>query len=214
MNQNQGGKIKNKMENKETQETKRISLFKPEVYCAMQETLKGPSRYRGAEEAFEMFYADRQLQDFLRAYAKKEDIVESNDTSEPFDPIFSQAGRDRKIILIDDSKYEDRVEKFFGTKAGIYIGPRQNRDAALLVYEHLGDIISGQSMGFGIGEVVNNKGKWKIKLVKTNGANDYDHFEKQSFLVSQAPLFDRISKAIILNGLEKAVKKILGGDKK
>ncbi|MDI6738566.1 MAG: hypothetical protein QME12_08725 [Nanoarchaeota archaeon] len=82
------------------------SLFKPEVYEAMQERLKGPSIYRGAEEAFEMFYADRKLQEFLRSYAKQEDIIEFKEEkrSYPPTPRFSQAKENRAILLFDDSK--------------------------------------------------------------------------------------------------------------
>jgi len=194
-----------------TKQTK--DLFKPEVYEAMQRRLECPSRYRGAEEAFEMFYADRKLQDFLRAYAIREDIIEVKERTQgyPRNPRFSQANKDRSILSIDDSKMQGHNcgEPFGVEKSGIYIGPRQNQDAALMIYTHLGEIIPEQSTGLAAGEVIKDEG-WKIKVsTYFGGSQNYIKFDGKSFPVSQAPLFQRISKQHILDGLEKAVEKLL-----
>ncbi|MBM3233527.1 hypothetical protein FJZ19_00360 [Candidatus Pacearchaeota archaeon] len=187
-------------------------LFKPEVYLAMQERLQGSSRYRGAEEAFEMFYADRQLQDFLRAYAKKEDIVESKEKGYRYPPIprFSQAGEDRHILLIDDKMHATDFDKCFGArKAGIYIGPRQDGDAALMTYTHLGEIIPYQTTGIVAGEIIKDK-TWKIECYTYfGGCGDNTKFDGKRFSVSQAPLFQRIIKQDILMGLEKAISELI-----
>ena len=190
-------------------------LFKPEVYEAMQRRLEGPSRYRGAEEAFEMFYADRKLLDFLRAYAIREDIIEVEERTQGYrrNPRFSQAEKDRSILLIDDSKMQghDCGEPFGVEKSGIYIGPRQNQDAALMIYTHLGEIIPQQSTGLAAGEVIKKDDVWKIKVYTYFGGSpwNYIQFDEKSFPVSQAPLFQRISKQHILDGLEKAVDRLL-----
>ncbi len=188
------------------------SLFKPEVYEAMQRRLKGPSMYRGVEEAFEMFYADRAIQDFLRAYARQEDIVEFKEEKRgyPLIPRFSQAGRDRGILLIDDSKMQaHNCGAPFGVeKSGIYIGPRQDQDAALMIYTHLGEIIPDQSTGLAEGEVIKDDA-WKIKVFTYFGGSGDRTFDGKSFPVSQVPLFQRISKNDVLTGLEKAIERLL-----
>lgn len=198
-----------------TRQTK--SLFRPEVYEAMQERLQGSSAYRGAEEAFDMFYADRALQDFLRVYAKKEDIIEIVKEEErrkdgycPTHPRFSQAGKNRSILLIDDSKHQAHNcgGPFGAEKSGIYIGPRQNQDAALMIYTHLGDIISHQSTGLAEGEIV-KEDTWKIKVFTYFGGGSGGAFDGESFPVSQAPLFQRISKSDILTGIERAIEKLI-----
>lgn len=187
-------------------------LFKLEVYKAMQRKLHGHSMYRGAEEAFEMFYADRKLQDFLRAYAIQEDIIESKEDEYGYPPTprFSQAGRDRGILLIDDSKMQSYNcgEPFGVEKSGIYIGPRQDQDAALMIYTHLGRIIPKQSTGLAAGEVIRDN-IWKIKVFTYFGGTGDTTFDGKSFPVSQAPLFQRIGKKDILDGLEKAVERLL-----
>jgi len=188
-------------------------LFKPEVYKAMQRKLNGPSMYRGAEEAFEMFYADRKLQDFLRAYAIREDIIEikEGNYSYPKTPRFSQARKDRSILLIDDSRMQAHNcgEPFGVEKSGIYIGPRQNQDAALMIYTHLGEIIPRQSTGLAAGEIIKDD-IWKIKVsTYFGGSSGSINFDEKSFPVSQAPLFQRISKSDILTGLEKAIERLL-----
>lgn len=194
-------------------------LFKPEVYEAMQRTLKGSSRYRGAEEAFEMFYADKQLQEFLRAYAKREGIVEVQKGAAfgggySRKPRFSQAGEDRGILLFDDSKMCGHFDfdDFGVSRPGIYIGPRQDRDAALMIYTHLGEIVEGQSTGLAAGEVIKGD-SWRIKVdTFFGGERDFINFDGRSFPVSQAPLFQRISKKDILSGLEKALESLLDRD--
>lgn len=192
-------------------------LFKPEVYEAMQKRLQGSSTYRGAEEAFEMFYSDRKLQDFLRAYAIQEDIIEVIEKGErrkhsysPTIPRFSQAGENRGILLIDDSKMQghDCGSPFGVEKSGIYIGPRQNQDAALMIYTHLGEIILHQSTGFAEGEIIKDD-IWKIKVFTYFGGSYDDSFDGKSFSVSQAPLFQRISKSDIFTGLEKVMEKLV-----
>lgn len=188
-------------------------LFKPEVYEAMQRSLNDPSKYRRAEEAFEMFYADKELQDFLRAYAKKEDITESKGgyRSPPISR-FSQAGEDRHILLIDDQERQghNSGEPFGVRKSGIYLGPRQEGDAAIMIYTHLGEIIPHQSTGLATGEIIKDD-TWKIKCYTYFGGCSGDNikFDGKSFPVSQAPLFQRISKQDILNGLEKAIEQLL-----
>ena len=191
-----------------TRETK--DLFKPEVYRTMQRRLQGHSRYRGAEEVFEMFYSDRKLQDFLRAYAKQEDILEEKDCLGK--PRFSQAKRDRGILIVDDSKYQayNYGSPFGVEKSGIYIGPRQDNDAALMIYSHLGGIIPHQSTGLAAGEVI-KEDSWKIKVLTYFGGGSGDNikFDGKSFPVSQASLFQRIGKKDILDGLEKALACLL-----
>jgi len=185
---------------KQTQ-NQEAGLFKPEVYEAMQRKLNGPSMYRGAEEAFEMFYADRAVQDFLRHYAKKEDVIESNELK------FTQAGEDRRILLLDDSEYH-QAQKGSGS-FGLYIGPRQNKDAALLLHEHMGDIAIDHSLGYKHAEIIKTEGVWKIRVPEYQGKHLGGNIREEYFSVSQAPLFQRISKGDILTGLEKAVDKLI-----
>lgn len=191
------------------------TLFKQEIYEEMHRKVHGPSIYRGAEEAFEMFYADRKLQDFLRAYAIHEDIIECKEQRNMpgllFNrPRFSQAGENRAILLIDDQGNQgfDFLDTFGVEKAGIYIGPRKDSDAALMIYTHLGEIIPLQSTGLAEGEVIRNDA-WKIKVTTWFGSSHNTDFDGKCFPVSQAPLFQRISKQNFLNGLEKAIKIML-----
>jgi hypothetical protein len=170
----------------------------------MQRRLQGSSAYRGAEEAFDMFYADRGLQDFLRAYAVKEDIVEFKGLK------FEQAGEDRKIHVAghcDD--YGPIIEC-----PHLYIGPRQKGDSALVVRAQDEDLYSSDCPcpeSFRLGEVKKIKGIWNI-VMPQQITYDRGFFNKSTYRVSQAPFFQKeIDKQDILEGLEKAVIELTKG---
>jgi hypothetical protein len=178
------------------------SLFKPEVYLAMQERLKDNSRYRGSEEAFEMFYADRKLQEFFRDYALKEDIVE-------IEPLkFMQAGRDRKIHLAGTlGGYGSRLDY-----PQLYVGPRQKTDAALVVYareEDLYHVTSPVPRSYRLGEIKKIEEVWRIVVPEQIAQDGVGYVSENSYPVSQAPLFQEFDKQKILNGLERAVQGLI-----
>lgn len=52
-----------------------MDLFRPDVYQAMEEHLRGPSRYNGVEEAIKMINADKKLQAFLHDFAVRNAIT-------------------------------------------------------------------------------------------------------------------------------------------
>ena len=185
-----------------TKQTSR--LFKPEVYEAMQKRLQGSFAYRGAEEAFEMFYADRSLQDFLREYAGKEDIIESEGLK------FTQAGEDRKIHLAGIKNI--RYDFYERESPHLFIGPRQKQDSALVVYAREEDLYSPNSScprAFLLGELKKIKGVWKIVVPEQIAQDGVGYVSRTSYKVSQAPLFQKvIDKQEILEGLEKAIESL------
>lgn len=167
----------------------------------MQERLSGPSVYRGAEEAFDMFYSDRGLQDFLREYAKKEDIIESDTLK------FTQAGENRKILIAKANRGS------LSTKPGLFIGPRQESDSALVVYAEEADLEPGDNYaGFRLGEIRKNPNEnYEIFVPEQTTINGFPIIREASYKLSQAPMFldIRISKEDILTGLEKAVEGLI-----
>lgn len=180
-------------------------LFKPEVYKAMQEKLNGSSTYRGAEEAFEMFYSDRALQDFLRAYAIKEDVRELNELK------FMQAGKDRKIHLAGpvNATYGFYLDNY----PQLFIGPRQKGDSALIVYARDEDLYHTNNpspASFQLGEIRRAKEGWRIFVPEQIAQDGVGYKGRANYPVSQAPLFQKvIDKQDILEGLERVVKRLL-----
>ena len=180
-------------------------LFKPEVYRAMQERLKGPSTYRGAEEAFEMFYSDRDLQDFLKAYAIREDLRELDGLK------FVQAGEDRKIHLA--GVVNATCGFYLSEYPQIFIGPRQKGDSALVVYARNEDLCHTNSpcpRSFKLGEIRRAKRDWRIFVPQQIAQDGIGYVSRANYPVSQAPLFQKkIDKQDILEGLERVIKSLL-----
>jgi len=178
------------------------SLFKPEVYEAMQRILGGSSKYRGAEEAFHMFYADRKIQEFLRNYARKEAIIESPGLQ------FTQAGEDRKVHVAG-------ITGMYGydrESPQLFLGPRQNADAALVVYAQEKDLYFPDNqtpIAFRLGEIRKTARCWKIVVPEQIAQDGVGYVHRESYPVSGAPLFQRIGKKEILIGLEKAIESLL-----
>jgi hypothetical protein len=188
-----------------TRQNQTQGLFKPEVYEAMQRRLQGSSAYRGAEEAFDMFYADRRLQNFLRAYAKKEDIKESKGLE------FTQAGEDRKIHLVGPTN--KHYDFWIQDAPHLFIGPRQNGDSALVVYARDEDLYYSEHpspRSFRLGELKKIKGIWRISVPEQIAQDGVGYVSKTTYRVSQVPLFQKaIDKRDILTGLERAIEELI-----
>ena len=186
-----------------TIKTQSKGLFKPEVYEAMQEELKCPSRYRSVEEALDSISADRRMQSFFRDYAKKEGIYSDSTFS-----FRTRTGKDMALFIAGESA---KIEWLGAQKRreGLYLGPRQNENPLLFVYAHNSQIVPGKNLGFSYGSFSKRNKEWVINIPKYDNSinGDYHH---TTFLVSRASLFD-LSKSDILAGLEKMIKNILRG---
>lgn len=180
-----------------------MKLFRDEIYQTMERKLQQPSDFNGIEEALDMIRGDQELQKFLRDYAIKNKIERKGWAQYGHgDPLSFDFVR-YEILLWEKKADDSPLNGSFLT-----IHPDTSEETAPIFYNYL------YEARHGAGYYTDYRGS--LKVVRREDAyylEDDPEEDKHSHLhdtrLIDLGIFTKVTKKEILNGLEKAITKIL-----
>ena len=188
-----------------------MQLFRKEVYQKLQDT---SSLERGVEEALTQIVNDTNLQAAIRNYARRNEISHKGEGE------YGSGLSEEEALCLDDYTFKDRKIVFWSKEENsLYIGPDPNKKIMPIYLRTKGlkRVSDHVVMEFDYCDVYYNlaiKQRKPGKFYLENGKNSsLDEMEGEVIpgqRIIDIPFLQGISARLFLDGLEKAIAKIIG----